>query len=171
MRTDFATTGVPPCPTTSSGLTPCVLIRPVWLGASMGCMAHQMQKQNESCVWLTEPVFGPGHACANSRSRPGPPDTAVLRVPGEPGARHSRARVSRPPQSPLPSRAARSLSPARPPQSPLPLELLSPSSSPSPSSSSRPDSRNQELSLPLELLSPQSPLRPIQRALLCALSV
>jgi hypothetical protein len=102
-------------------------------------MAHQMQKQNESCVWLTELVFGPGHACANSRSRPGPPNMADLCVPGEPGcARHSCSHalgfLALPSLlSPVTRRAV-----SHPPQSPLPLELLSPSSSPSPSSSSLP---------------------------------
>jgi hypothetical protein len=97
-------------------------------------MAHQMQKQNESRVWLTELVFGPGHACANSRPRAGPPDTADLCIPGEPGcARHSqsRARVSRPPQScgaqslalpsllsPLSSSRPRALPPPRAPLAP-----------------------------------------------------
>jgi hypothetical protein len=113
-------------------------------------MAHQMQKQNESCVWLTELVFGPGHACANSRSRPGPPDTTNLCVPGEPGARHSRqsrARVSRPPQSrgaqslALPSLLSPSSS-SRPRALPPPRAPLAPTartrSSPSPSSSSLP---------------------------------
>jgi hypothetical protein len=66
------------------------------VGRVHGCMTYQMQKQNESRVWLTEFLFGPGHVCANSRSRPGPPDTADLCVPGEPGcARHSRRAVTR----------------------------------------------------------------------------
>jgi hypothetical protein len=142
------------------------------VGRVHGCMAHQMQKQNESCVWLTELVFGPGHACANLRSCPGPPDTTDLCVPGEPGARHSRqsrARVSRPPQSPLPSHAARSLSPSpvsSPPRAPLalelslPLELLSP--------------RQQE---PGALPPPRAPLSPVsspshpESSALCTLSL
>jgi hypothetical protein len=66
------------------------------VGRVHGCMAQQIQKQNESRVWLTEFVFGPDHACANSRPRPGPADTADLCVPGEPGcARHSQRAVTR----------------------------------------------------------------------------
>jgi hypothetical protein len=108
-------------------------------------MAHQMQKQNESCVWLTELVFGPGHTCANSRSRPGPPDMADLCVPGEPGcARHSRSHalgfLALPSLlSPVTRRTV-----SRPPQSPLPLELLSP--------------RQQE---PGALPPPRAPLSPV----------